>query len=65
MQGMAIFRLAEHLLKEKLTVAPQFHSHLEPMKSVSDLEQQISVSYSDGNAIDLDGPFSLEVDPTR
>lgn len=59
--------LSEHILKEKLIVNPHFHSHLEPMKNVGDLEQQITLSYNQENVIGLDGPltFSKEVDPTR
>ena len=55
----------DHLLNEKLTVVPQFHSHLEAMKSLTYLDQQISFSYSENNNIILSGPFSSEVDPTR
>lgn len=57
----------EHILKEKLIVNSNFHSHLEPMKNVGDLEQQITLSYNQENVISLDGPltFSKEVDPTR
>src|SRR5688500_5619859 len=29
-----IYRFAEHLLKKKLTVIEEFHSHLEPMKFI-------------------------------
>ena len=57
--------IIDHMLKEKLTVVPQFHSHLEPMKSLQNLDQQISFSYSEDNIINLSGPFSSEVDPTR
>ena len=57
--------IIDHMLKEKLTVVPQFHSHLEQMKSLQNLDQQISFSYSGDNVINLSGPFSSEVDPTR
>ena len=55
----------EHILKENLTVVPQFHSHLEPMRNIGDLDKQITLSFSDDNTIGLDGPFSKQVDPTR
>ena len=55
----------EHILKENLTVIPQFHSHLEPMRNVGDLDQQITLSFSEDNTISLDGPFSKQVDSTR
>ena len=48
-----------------MIVVPQFHSHLEPMKSLQYLDRQISFSYSENNVINLSGPFSSEVDPTR
>ena len=59
------FIFSEHLLGEKLTVISGFHSHLEPMQNVGELDRQISLSYSEDNAINLEGPFSKEVDPTR
>ena len=61
----------EHILGEKLTVVPEFHSHLEPMKrlAMDELDKQISFSYISyngvDNVLDLPGPFSKEVDPTR
>lgn len=57
--------IIEHLLGVKLTQVPQFHSHLEPMNSVDNLDEQISLSYNEDNVINLVGPFSTEVDPTR
>ena len=62
---------AEHILEEKLTVVPEFHSHLEPMRrlSIEELDKQISFSYISyngvDNVLDLPGPFSKDVDPTR
>ena len=56
---------AEHILKENLTVIPQFHSHLEPMRNIGDIDRQITLSFSEANTISLDGPFSKQVDPTR
>ena len=57
--------ISEHILKEKLSVVNGFHSHLEPMQNMKLLDKQISLSYSEDNTINLDGPFSTEVDPTR
>lgn len=59
------FIFAEHLLGQTLTVIPRFHSHLEALKTVDHLDEQISVSYTEDNVIDLPGPFSPQVDPTR
>ena len=56
---------AEHILKENLTVIPQFHSHLEAMRNIGDIDLQITLSFSEANTISLDGPFSKQVDPTR
>ena len=56
---------SEHILKENLTVIPQFHSHLEPMRNIGDIDRQITLSFSEANTISLDGPFSKQVDPTR
>ena len=55
----------EHLLQEKLTEVSQLHSHLEALKTIVALDQQISFSYSEDNVIELQGPFSTQVDPTR
>jgi len=57
--------IIEHLLGQTLTVIPRFHSHLEALKTVDHLDEQISVSYTEDNVIDLPGPFSPQVDPTR
>jgi len=57
--------IIEHILKENLTVIPQFHSHLEPMRNIGDIDSQITLSFSEANTISLDGPFSKQVDPTR
>ncbi|CAG0915904.1 unnamed protein product [Notodromas monacha] len=62
--------IIEHLLGQDLTVIKGFHSHLEPMKSISaeELPEQITFSYSkywfEMNVLPLDG-FDLESDPTR
>ena len=58
-------KIAEHILKENLTVIPQFHSHLEAMRNIGDIDLQITLSFSEANTISLDGPFSKQVDPTR
>ena len=60
----------EHLLKTPLTVVPEFHSHLESLKDIGNLENQISFSYSERkgvkNVIEVgEGRFSDEEDPTR
>ena len=59
------FFIAEHLLRERLTEVPQLHSHLEILKNIEALDEQISLSYSEDNVIELPGPFSTQVDPTR
>ena len=52
-------------------MVPEFHSHLEPMRrlSIDELDKQISFSYISyngvDNVLDLPGPFSKDVDPTR
>ncbi|XP_040570024.1 beta-1,3-N-acetylglucosaminyltransferase manic fringe [Lepeophtheirus salmonis] len=63
--------IVEHLLGDRLTVVPEFHSHLESMKSIKEesLPNQISVSYINyngvENVINIRGPFSEDIDPTR
>ncbi|TRY68616.1 hypothetical protein TCAL_03222 [Tigriopus californicus] len=63
--------IVEHLLGERLTVIPEFHSHLEPMKRIppEEISQQISFSYISyngvQNVIDLPGPLPTDADPTR
>ena len=65
------FSIPEHLLGERLTVVPEFHSHLEPMSriSVGEMDDQISFSYINfngvANIISLPGPFPKDVDSTR
>ncbi|XP_043204271.1 fringe glycosyltransferase-like [Amphibalanus amphitrite] len=62
--------IIEHLLKTRLTVIDEFHSHLEQMKFIrpTELDKQISFSYSqyadEMNVVDLD-ILSEEKDPTR
>ncbi|XP_023216864.1 fringe glycosyltransferase-like isoform X1 [Centruroides sculpturatus] len=60
----------EHLLKKRLTVVEQFHSHLEPMKFIKpeEYKDQITFSYSrlgqEMNVLPISG-FDNRVDPTR
>ncbi|CAN8003280.1 unnamed protein product [Ixodes hexagonus] len=62
--------IVEHLLKKKLTVVENFHSHLEPMKFLKKevLSDQVTFSYSrfgkEMNILSIDG-FPYRVDPTR
>lgn len=62
--------IVEHLLKNKLTVVENFHSHLEPMKFLKReaLSDQVTFSYSkfgkEQNVLNIDG-FPVRVDPTR
>uniref|UniRef100_A0A131XRV5 Putative fringe glycosyltransferase n=1 Tax=Ixodes ricinus TaxID=34613 RepID=A0A131XRV5_IXORI len=62
--------IVEHLLKKKLTVVENFHSHLEPMKFLKKeaLSDQVTFSYSrfgkEMNVLSIDG-FPYRVDPTR
>jgi len=64
--------IVEHQLGINLTVIPEFHSHLEPMADMKedDLHNQISFSYTavegnKDNVLDIQGPFSPSIDPTR
>ncbi|XP_050737203.1 fringe glycosyltransferase-like [Eriocheir sinensis] len=62
--------IIEHLLKKKLTVVDEFHSHLEPMRflNTDSLGRQVSFSYSqygtEMNVLPLDG-LDPRLDPTR
>jgi len=62
--------VVEALAKVPMTKVESFHSHLEPLRLVRDLANQISFSYSkygetgEKNVVDIDG-FSEEEDPTR
>jgi len=62
--------IIEHLLKTRLTVVDEFHSHLEQLKFIQHevLDQQISFSYSkyadEMNVVDLN-TLDEERDPTR
>ena len=58
-------------MEERLTVVPEFHSHLEPMKRLrpEEMDDQITFSYINyngvSNTLDLPGPFPVDADPTR
>ncbi|XP_076038523.1 fringe glycosyltransferase-like [Oratosquilla oratoria] len=62
--------LIEHVLRKKLTVVEEFHSHLEPMRFVNTdtLAEQISLSYSqygnEMNVLPIEG-LDARFDPTR
>lgn len=62
--------IIEHLLRKKLTVVEEFHSHLEPMRFVNTdtLARQVSFSYSqygsEMNVLPVDG-LDTRLDPTR
>ena len=60
--------IVEHLAKVPMTTVKEFHSHLEPLRLVQDLDQQISFSYSsygdEMNVVEVEG-FSDTEDPTR
>jgi len=58
----------DHLVKVKMTVVDEFHSHLEPLRLVKDYEDQISFSYgnygTEMNTLEVEG-FGVEEDKTR
>ena len=65
--------IVEMLAEVPLTKLDEFHSHLEPLRLVKELENQISFSYSsygdeDGkeerNIVEVQG-FQEKMDPTR
>ncbi|KAM6972390.1 beta-1,3-N-acetylglucosaminyltransferase lunatic fringe-like [Aplochiton taeniatus] len=61
--------IIEGLLGVPLIRSPLFHSHLESLGLVSDIHNQVTLSYgtveSKRNTVSLRGAFSLEEDPTR
>lgn len=62
--------ISEHLLGVPLTVVKKFHSHLEPLRLITDWHQQISFSYSkfgeEENVLSIEGnKFTSQEDPTR
>jgi len=60
--------VVELLAGVPMTKVTEFHSHLEPLRLVTDLNKQISFSYSsygsEMNVVEVEG-FSEEKDPTR
>ena len=62
--------LVESLAGVAMTRVDQFHSHLEPLRLVTDLHNQISFSYStygekgERNVVEVEG-FTEKQDPTR
>ncbi|XP_072240819.1 beta-1,3-N-acetylglucosaminyltransferase lunatic fringe-like [Leuresthes tenuis] len=61
--------IVEALLGVSLTRSALFHSHLENLELVSDINNQITLSYgtvdNSRNAVNVKGPFSISEDPTR
>ncbi|XP_068444874.1 beta-1,3-N-acetylglucosaminyltransferase lunatic fringe-like [Clinocottus analis] len=61
--------IAEALLGVSLIRSALFHSHLENLGLVSDIHNQVTLSYgsveSSRNTVNLQGPFSPREDPTR
>ena len=65
--------VVEHRLKTPLNVVPEFHSHLEPLRMITEAEIRDQISFSYGkydnvpeeNRIEIDGKFSKSEDPTR
>lgn len=61
--------IVEALLGASLTRCPLFHSHLESLALVFDINKQVTLSYgaegNNRNAVSVKGPFSVEEDPTR
>jgi len=63
--------IIESKLGFNMTMIPEFHSHLEPMSSLTQeqLQRDISFSYlledQKSNVVTLDGPFPSSIDPTR
>uniref|UniRef100_A0AAQ5YAW5 Beta-1,3-N-acetylglucosaminyltransferase n=1 Tax=Amphiprion ocellaris TaxID=80972 RepID=A0AAQ5YAW5_AMPOC len=61
--------IVEALLGVSLIRSPLFHSHLENLGLVSDVRNQVTLSYStvdnSRNTVNVKGPFSIHEDPTR
>ncbi|XP_075947685.1 beta-1,3-N-acetylglucosaminyltransferase lunatic fringe-like [Anarhichas minor] len=61
--------IAEALLGVSLIRSALFHSHLENLGLVSDIHNQVTLSYgtveNSRNIVNLKGPFSINEDPTR
>ncbi|XP_029950464.1 beta-1,3-N-acetylglucosaminyltransferase lunatic fringe-like isoform X2 [Salarias fasciatus] len=60
--------IVEALLGASLTRCPLFHSHLENLALVSDINKQVTLSYgtmeNSRNTVNVKGPFSVKEDPT-
>ena len=54
--------LVNHVLGVKLQASDLFHSHLESLKMVQDIGNQVSLSYKDDNTVAID---SSVTDPTK
>ncbi|KAM4750934.1 beta-1,3-N-acetylglucosaminyltransferase lunatic fringe-like isoform 2-T2 [Anableps anableps] len=61
--------IVETLLGGSLTRSALFHSHLENLGLVTDIHNQVTLSYStvenNRNTVTVKGPFSVKEDPTR
>ncbi|XP_008301466.1 beta-1,3-N-acetylglucosaminyltransferase lunatic fringe [Stegastes partitus] len=61
--------IVEALLGASLIRSPLFHSHLENLGLVSDVHNQVTLSYgtvdNSRNNVNVKGPFSIRDDPTR
>lgn len=61
--------IVEALLGVSLIRSALFHSHLENLGPVSDIHNQVTLSYgtmdNSRNTVSLKGPFSINEDPTR
>ncbi|XP_023286369.1 beta-1,3-N-acetylglucosaminyltransferase lunatic fringe-like [Seriola lalandi dorsalis] len=61
--------IVEALLGVSLIRSALFHSHLENLGLVSDIHNQVTLSYgtveSSRNTVNVNGPFSVNEDPTR
>lgn len=61
--------IVEALLGVSLIRSALFHSHLENLGLVSDVQSQVTLSYgtveNSRNTVNLKGPFSIDEDPTR
>uniref|UniRef100_A0A3Q0QS07 Fringe-like glycosyltransferase domain-containing protein n=1 Tax=Amphilophus citrinellus TaxID=61819 RepID=A0A3Q0QS07_AMPCI len=61
--------IVEALLGASLIRSGLFHSHLENLGLVSDIHNQVTLSYGTAdnsrNTVNVKGPFTIEEDPTR
>lgn len=56
--------IINNLLQKELTIIDRFHSHLEALWFVRNLQDQLTFSYSDTNIVHIDG-FPKKQDPSR